>query len=612
MFIKHITGNLIKLSFMKEKIISIIGKFGKNSGRLMDILIEVQSEFGCVSEEAVTIIASELGISEADVVQTRSFYHFFTEKPLGKYAVYLNNSVVSGFFGMDEVVDEFENQTGIKFGGTSPDGLVSLKFTACIGMSDQEPAALINSVVFTNLNREKVRQIVADMRAGKPVEDMFSDYGDGNNAHPLVKSMVKNNIRKAGPVTLGDYTLGTGLSKAMEKTSDSVIQEVRDSNLRGRGGAGFPTGLKWTFCAREQGDRYVLCNADEGEPGTFKDRVLLTERAHMMFEGMVIAGYAIGAKEGILYLRAEYHYLKEFMAHVLEDMRNKNLLGNNILGKGFNFDIRVQFGAGAYVCGEESALIESSEGKRGEPRNRPPFPVQKGYNNKPTIINNVETFCSVVKIIENGGEWYRKMGTEESSGTKLLSISGDCQNPGVYEVEWGMTINEMLKMVGAENVQAVQVAGPSGFTVPPSQFNRKIAIEDLATGGSMIVIGNHRNIIKDVVYNFMEFFEDESCGSCVTCRSFNMILTKQIKKFIEGRAIKSDIDNIKAWGEIMRKTSRCGLGQTSANPVSSTIDNFRELYENRAKELDYQSDFDIEKSIIESCEAVGREPNIHE
>ncbi len=597
---------------MKDRILSIVETFGKDPGRMMDILLKVQAEFGCVSDEAVTLIASTLHISEVDVIQTRSFYHFFTSEPVGKYAIYLNNSVVSCMMGMADVADEFEKQTGVKFGNKTFDGLIGLYYTACIGMSDQEPAALINSVVFTGLTRDKVRNLVADMRAGKAVQDMFSQYGDGQNANPLIKSMVKNNIRKAGPVTLGEYTIGNGLSKALSVDNKAVIAEIKESNLRGRGGAGFPTGMKWDFCSRETGDHYVLCNADEGEPGTFKDRVLLTERAHMLFEGMAIAGYAIGAKEGILYLRNEYVYMKAYLESVLQDLRTKNILGKNILGKGFDFDIRVQFGAGAYVCGEESALIESAEGKRGEPRNRPPFPVQKGYKAKPTVVNNVETFCSAVKILEKGSAWYSAMGTTESAGTKLLSISGDCKLPGIYEIVWGMSIKEMLDMVGAENVQAVQVAGPSGICVPPSQFDRKIALEDLPTGGSMIVIGNHRDLLKDVVVNFMHFFADESCGSCVTCRSFNMILKNSIEKIVEGHGIKKDIDDMLAWSEILRKTTRCGLGQTSSNPITTTIKNFRNLYDAKVKDTDYQSDFDMQKAVLESCEVVGRSSKVHE
>lgn len=597
---------------MKERILSIVDDHGRDAGRMMDILLSVQSEFGCVCDESVETIAWALHVSEVDVVQVRSFYHFFTSKPVGKYSVYLNNSVVSCMMGMEDVADEFINQSGIMFGNKTPDGLISLNYTACIGMNDQEPAALINSVVFTNLNREKVKKLVADMRAGKSVQEMFTELGDGQNANPLVKSMVKNNIRKAGQVTLGEYILGNGLTKALDMESKAVIAEVKESNLRGRGGAGFPSGMKWDFCSRETGTHYVLCNADEGEPGTFKDRVLLTERAHMLFEGMAIAGYAIGAKDGVLYLRNEYTYLKAYLESVLNDLKTKNLLGKNILNKGFDFDIRIQIGAGAYVCGEESALIESAEGKRGEPRNRPPFPVQKGYKSKPTVVNNVETFCSAVKIIEKGGAWYNAIGTSESAGTKLLSISGDCKKPGVYEIEWGMTINEMLQMVGAENVQAVQVAGPSGICLPPSQFDRKIALEDLPTGGSMIVIGKHRDILKDVVANFMHFFADESCGSCVTCRSFNTILKNKIEKVVEGHGIKKDLDEMLAWSEILRKTTRCGLGQTSSNPITTTLKNFRELYENIVNDTDFQSQFDLQKSVIESCEIVGRSSIIYE
>ncbi|HNZ42980.1 MAG TPA: NAD(P)H-dependent oxidoreductase subunit E [Bacteroidales bacterium] len=597
---------------MKEKIISIVESYGKDAYRLMDILSCVQSEFGCVSGEAVGVIAEQLHISEVDVIQTRSFYHFYTCRPVGKYAVYLNNSVVSCMMGMADVADEFEKQLGIRFGESTTDELASLHYTACIGMSDQEPAAIINDVVFTSLTREKVKDIIAGMRAGKAVAEMVTEYGDGNNAHALIKAMVKNNIKKTGPVIFDAHQTGAGLAKALGMDPKSVIGEIKESNLRGRGGAGFPTGLKWDFCSRESGDKYVLCNADEGEPGTFKDRVLMTERSEMLFEGMAIGGYAIGAKEGILYVRKEYKYLKAFLENTLKEMYAKNLLGKNILGKGVDFDIRIQFGAGAYVCGEESGLIESCEGKRGEPRNRPPFPAQKGYKSKPSIVNNVETFCSVARILDKGGAWHNALGTKESSGTKVISVSGDCKTPGIYEIQWGMSIKEMLDMVGAEDVQAVQVAGPSGICLPPSQFDRKIALEDLPTGGSMIVIGKKRDLIKDVVLNFMDFFADESCGSCVTCRSFNMILKKAIEKVVEGHAVQKDVEDMLAWSEILRKTTRCGLGQTSSNPVATTIRNFKELYDARVHDQDFLSNFDMHKAVLESCEVVGREPKVHE
>ncbi|PLX00464.1 MAG: hypothetical protein C0594_15690, partial [Marinilabiliales bacterium] len=479
--------------------------------------------------------------------------------------------------------------------------------------SDQEPAALTNGKPFTKLSRSRVAEIVSGMKAGNSVDSMITSYGDGQNSNELVKSMVYNNVRRKGEVFFSEYQSGTALKKVVEMDPAAVINEVKNSNLRGRGGAGFPTGMKWEFCSKNEGDKYILCNADEGEPGTFKDRVILTETPKLMFEGMAVAGYALGAKEGILYLRAEYVYLKEYLEDVLKQMRSEGLLGNAIAGKsGFDFDIRIQFGAGAYVCGEESALIESAEGKRGEPRNRPPFPVEKGYNDKPTVVNNVETFGSVVRIMEKGADWYKGMGTAESAGTKLLSVSGDVRYPGVYEVEWGMTINEMLEMVGAEEAQAVQVAGPSGVCINPSQFGRKIAMEDLPTGGSMMVIGKNRDLLQ-VVHNFMEFFEDESCGSCNPCRALNKSLKQKVEKVMAGEATKKDLDEMLEWGNIIKSTTRCGLGQTSANPVVTTIENFRSLYEAKLVETDENYEvFSMENAVKDSCNYVGRKPILHD
>jgi [NiFe] hydrogenase diaphorase moiety large subunit len=439
--------------------------------------------------------------------------------------------------------------------------------------------------------------------------ELVTKYGDGENSHPLIKSMVHNNLLKKGPVIFADYELGLGIRKAVNLSPEQVIDEVKRSNLRGRGGAGFPAGLKWEFCRKSRGaSTYLLCNADEGEPGTFKERVILTELPKQLFEGMIIAGYAIGAKEGILYLRYEYRYLVAYLEQMLQEMRDGNLLGRNICGKqGFNYDIRIQLGAGAYVCGEESALIESMEGKRGEPRNRPPFPVQKGYLDMPTVINNVETLSSVVKVMVNGADWFKAMGTKESAGTKMLSIAGDCKHPGVYEIEWGMTIREMLEMAGATSVQAVQVGGPSGTCINPTQFNREIAFEDLATGGSMIIIGKQRNLLREVVVNFMDFFIEESCSSCVPCRSLTVILKNKLGKILNGHGSKKDIDELLEWAKFMKASNRCGLGQTAANPIISTIENFRPLYEDLVDmEEEFVSTFDIEAAVADSCAYVGR------
>lgn len=600
---------------MEKTVNQIIKEFNNDKTRLMDILISIQSGQGFIDEKSIFEISSQLKIAKVDIEQTISFYHFLSFKPTGKYSVYLNDSVVANMMGRKEIKKTFVEQTGCNFGQITPDGLIGLYDTSCIGMNDQEPAAIINGVVFTRLTPFRVKEIVRDIKAGKDVSDMFSaSYGDGQNSSENIKAVVNNNIRKIGPILSDDYKVGEAIKRVIEMDPDEVIHEVKTSNIRGRGGAGFPTGLKWEFCKKASGiKKYIFCNADEGEPGTFKDRVILTERPRLLMEGMVLAGYAVGASEGILYLRYEYKYLEKYLENILEVAREKNYLGKNICGKkGFNFDIRIQFGAGAYVCGEESALIESAEGKRGEPRDRPPFPVEKGYLEMPTIVNNVETLCSVVKVINKGGDWYRSFGTAESTGTKLLSISGDCQYPGVYEVAWGFNVNDMLDMCGAnkDNVQAVQVGGPSGSLIASNEFNRVLGYEDLATGGSIIVFNKSRDLLKDVVLNFTDFFIEESCGSCSTCRIIPVVLRDKLKKILNARGIPQDIDDMLDWSKTL-KASRCGLGHTAANPIITSVRNFRPLYEELVqKDNDYDTGFDLSSAVQEACSVTGRVPNI--
>ncbi|MBN1952835.1 MAG: NAD(P)H-dependent oxidoreductase subunit E [Bacteroidales bacterium] len=599
---------------MKNYTQKIVEKYHHDKTRLMDILIAVQSEYGYISSESIALIAHELKMSDVDVEQTVSFYHFFSAQPTGKFSIFLNNSAVANMMGREEVATALEQETGIKFGQVTPDGLIGLFETSCIGMNDQEPAAIINNRIFTKLTSFRVKEIIRDIKDGKKIEELYSaSFGDGANRDVSVQSVVSNNIRKIGPILDPNYKIGEAIRKITKMTPLEVIDEVKNSSVRGRGGAGFPTGLKWEFCRNAKGERkYIFCNADEGEPGTFKDRVILTELPRLLFEGMVIAGYAVGATEGILYIRYEYKYLETYLEKILEAARKKNYLGKDIMGKkGFDFDIRIQFGAGAYVCGEESALIESAEGKRGEPRDRPPFPVEKGYLEMPTIVNNVETLCSVVKVILNGAEWYRSFGTAESTGTKLLSISGDCRNPGVYEVAWGFSVNDILAMVGkSANVQAVQVGGPSGSLIGPDEFSRNLGYEDLATGGSLIIFGEHRNLLKDVVLNFMDFFIEESCGSCSTCRILPSVLRTKLLKIMNARGVQQDIEDMVNWSGFL-KASRCGLGQTAANPIITSIKNFRHLYEARVQSRkEYDTGFDLTKAVIEACEVTGRVPNI--
>jgi [NiFe] hydrogenase diaphorase moiety large subunit len=512
--------------------------------------------------------------------------------------------------GCAEVAAAFEKAAGVKFGEVTGDGLIGLHYTSDIGMNDQEPAAIINGTVFTELTAGKAESIISGIRAGKSPESLAGEPGDGKNSSPLVKSMVKNNIMKKGAVLFASFTPGSALDRALSMTPEGVIDEIKKSQLRGRGGAGFPAGMKWDFTRQSESEKkYIICNADEGEPGTFKDRVLLTETPELLFEGMAIAGYAVGADEGVLYLRAEYLYLKKYLESVLDGLRKAGHLGKiSSGGKGFSFDIKIIMGAGAYVCGEESALIESAEGKRGEPRNRPPFPAQRGFMNKPTSVNNVETFCCAARIMVDGGDWFAAMGTAQSKGTKLVSVSGDCKKPGIYEIEFGTTVQTLLEECDGRGAAAVQMGGPSGLCIDKTKFGRRICFDDLATGGSVIVIGPERNLL-DVVSNFMHFFVEESCGWCTPCRAGNQLILHKLHKITSGSGTLSDLKEIEDLCKTVKNMSRCGLGQTSPNPVLSTLENFRGLYEAKInKDAAYVSEFNMSDAVKESCAAAGRKP----
>ena len=587
-------------------------RYDNDRSRLMDIVSSVQESFGCISSGAIDEIAAEIGVHRVEVESMVSFYSFLSEQRRGRTIVRLCNDVIDEMNGAGHVAEALAEELGIAVGETTADGKVSLEHTPCIGMCDQAPAALVNNVVVTNLDGEKARALARLVKEKGPDAQIVKIFGDGNNAHPLVQAMVVNNIRRRGPVIFDDFNSGSALEKALAMTPAEVIRDIKTSRLRGRGGAGFPTGMKWDFTRQAGGDRrYVICNADEGEPGTFKDRVILTECPDLMFEGMTIAGYAIGASSGIVYLRGEYAYLRAFLEHRLQERREKGLLGNSVAGReDFSFDIRIQMGAGAYICGEETALISSCEGLRGDPRNRPPFPAQKGYKASPTTVNNVETFCCVARILDKGPGWFAQLGSKGSTGTRLLSISGDCSSPGVYEVPFGISVREMLEMAGARNAAAVQIGGPSGRMVGPAQFDRTICYDDLSTGGSVMVFGPDRNVLE-VARKFMEFFVEESCGYCTPCRAGNVLLKNKLDEIINGRGEPADLDYLEELSGTVKATSRCGLGQTSPNPVLSTIANFRPAYESvmRKKEPDdvFLASFDIRNALSSSRELIGRE-----
>lgn len=598
---------------LETRIKSICSEVGNDETRTMDIVCKVQEEFGGVSDQAIDLIAREVKLPRVEVEGTVTFYSFLSKDAKGKFVIRLCNDIIDQFNGVYKIAEAFKKELGIDFGETTSDGLFSLEYTPCIGMSDQAPAVLVNNEVLTYLSTDSVKDIITTLKKTGDTKKLVHRVGDGNNEHKLVQSVVHNNIRRKDQVIFSDYKDNVGLDQALAMSPVEVLNEVKTARLRGRGGAGFPAGMKWEFTRNAEGEKkYVLCNADEGEPGTFKDRVLLTELPDRIFEGMTIAGYAIGAQEGILYLRGEYAYLRDFLNGKLDERRKNGLLGKDILGKkNFNFDIRIQMGAGAYICGEETSLISSCEGRRGDPKNRPPFPPQKGYLGCPSTVNNVETFCAVVPVMAKGAGWFAELGSKGSTGTKLLSISGDCQRPGVYEYPFGITVKQLLQDVGAENAIAIQVGGPSGQLIGPDDFNRTICYDDLATGGSIVIFGPERNLL-DVVDYYMEFFIEESCGYCTPCRVGNVILRQYLRKVMEGKAEASDIDEIETLGNTVKTTSRCGLGQTSPNPILTSLKNFRSEYESLLKENKkrFRLDFDVKAALKESEAIAGRDSTI--
>lgn len=587
---------------MKEEIQTILDSYGRDKTRMMDILWDVQNQQGYVSDESVSSIAEGLSMSDYDVRETLTFYHFYHDQPTGTHKIYLSDTVIARMNGYDEVLAALEQEAGCTLGSEDASGKFGLYPTPCIGLSEQEPAMLVDQVVFSNLTPAKVGDIMSQLKQGKSAAEVANAAGHASTDVAYVNGMVSCDIHHRGAVFFKegrDYK--AVLQKCLNTDPDTLIADLKAANLRGLGGAGFPTGMKWGFCrAAEGAEKYVICNADEGEPGTFKDRTILTHSPKDTLLGMIASAHAIGSAHGILYLRCEYWYLKDYLEQQIQDFRDQGLLGTGILGSGLNFDIRVQMGAGAYICGDETSLIESCEGKRGSPRVKPPYPIQQGYLGMPTSVNNVETLAAASRIIEEGSDWYSSQGTggDKSSGARLLSVSGDCDKPGIYEIEWGTTLNEVLAMAGAKNSKAAQISGPAGECLSVAKDgDRKFCYTDLSCNGSLMIFDESRDLLE-VVKHFMDFFVEESCGICVPCRAGGVDMRSKIDLVIGGRACQQDLDEIKSWGNLL-KASRCALGSTSPKPLTTTLDKFPEIYEEKlvVQEGALLPSFDIEEAM---------------
>jgi len=568
-----------------------------NQHDLLQILREAQEYYGYIHSDAIDYLVEKLNLPRANIEGVAGFYSFLYLQPRGEYRVLFSDNITDRMLGNVELMESMCAQLWVEADKVSEDGLLSIATTSCTGLCDQGPAMLVNNIAINRLTHERVSAICELIRERVPV-----------NSWPLTFFSIEDNIHRKDILLGSEFVSGSALTELSRRGADALLNEVKNSKLRGRGGAGFSTGMKWEFCRNALGDaHYVVCNADEGEPGTFKDRVLLNTYADMVFEGMTLCARVIGAKQGYLYLRGEYRYLLDHLQAVLQRRRQQGLLGINILGNsGFDFDIEIHLGAGAYICGEESALIESLEGKRGTPRNRPPFPVTNGYLNQPTVVNNVETFAATCLIATNGGAWYAGIGTETSSGSKILSVSGDCARPGLYEYPFGVTVAQVLEDCGAHDVQAVQVSGASGVCIAAKEFSRRIAFEDIPTAGAFMVFDASRDMFE-VARNFVHFFAHESCGFCTPCRVGTSLLSNMMDKLAQGHGSPYDFAEIEKLNVLLQSTSHCGLGHSACNPVLDTIAKFHPAYESRLAHKDFVPAFDLDRALLQARQMTGRD-----
>lgn len=476
---------------------------------------------------------------------------------------------------------------------------VQVIITGCFGLCDKGAVmkVLPDNTIYTHIAPNNISQIIDEhIIKGKKVKDLCLQESDtkGSNTHITQIRIALRNCGIINPEVIEEYIAFEGydaLGKVLnDKTPQETIDIIKKSGLRGRGGGGFPTGLKWEFAAKAKGEqKYVVCNADEGDPGAFMDRSILEGDPHSILEAMAICGYTMGATEGLIYIRAEYPLAIERLQIAIKQARDFGLLGKDILGKGFDFDITLRLGAGAFVCGEETALIHSMEGLRGEPTVKPPFPAESGYNNMPTNVNNVETFANIPAIINKGADWFASIGTEKSKGTKVFALAGKINNVGLIEVPMGTTLREVIFDIGGgiqndKKFKAVQTGGPSGGCLTEKHLDTPIDFDNLIAAGSMMgsggmIVMDEDDCMVSVAKFYLDFTVEESCGKCAPCRIGNKRLYETLNKITEGKGTLDDLELLRNMSHVIKDTSLCGLGQTSPNPVLSTLDNFYHEYE---------------------------------
>ena len=547
---------------------------------LLPALHAAQSYYGSLSEPVVTEVSRALGVPLADVYGVIEFYAMFYRQPVGRTMVRVCSAPVCAIAGSDEVAAALCRHLKVASDQVTADGAFTVEHAPCLGLCDRAPALLVGEVAVGHAAPEQAAAICA-VSSDETVSFVGGDI-----------RILTSNCGQGHPTSLADYqaTGGyAGLKKALTMTPQAVLGEVKTAGLVGRGGAAFPTGIKWEGAANAPGQpKYIVCNADESEPGTFKDRILMEQDPHRTLEGMTIAAYAVGASRGYIYIRGEYPYAFKVMTEAVAEARQAGVIGKNILGSKLEFDIEMRLGAGAYICGEETALLESIEGKRGLPRIKPPFPTTHGLFGKPTIINNVETFCNIPLIVERGATEYRKLGTEKSPGPKLFCVSGQVQRPGLYEVPFGVTLRHLLfDLAGGlkpgRKLQAVLMGGAAGAFALEKDLDVILSFESLSAAGlplgsGAVMLFDESADMRDVLKRLAHFFADESCGKCYPCQLGARRQYEIVQRSAAGHPLAGDRERLSDVGATMIDASLCGLGQTAATAVLSAMKLWPEMF----------------------------------
>jgi NADH-quinone oxidoreductase F subunit len=590
-----------------DRLDTIIASHQNTPGALLPVLQEAQNLQGFLPVPVQDLIATRLKVPGSDIFGTMSFYSMFTWKPKGKYVIRMCQSPPCHINGSGNMLQALQEELGVPVGQTTTDGLFTLELSACLGVCEVAPAMQINEVVHGNLTRDKIKQILADYRAGKAAD--YRELPYSTNDYRSYKPgpgepVLMDNVGRIDPMEIQPYLDGggyEGLKKAVTSmTPEEVVEEVKNSGIRGRGGAGFPAGLKWSFTRPlAVSPKYIVCNADEGEPGTIKDRYLMEGDPHKVLEGMAIAGYAVGATKGYIYCRGEYYLSQYRLKRAIEQATAKGFLGEKLFGTDFSFDIEVRSGFGCYICGEETALIESVEGKRGYPRLKPPFPGVAGLWGQPTVVNNVETLASVPAIIKRGGAWYKGLGTADTSGTKIYQIIGHVQTPQIVEAPVGMTLRELIDTYGGGlrpgcSFKMCQTGGASAGLVTAENLDVPMDYGSLskaggALGSGTMLVMDDSTCVVDFLRSVAVFFEHESCGQCTPCREGTPRLLQTITRISQGQGRDEDLAFLERLSATLLDASFCPLGQSAGVPLMSALKNFRPEIEAHIREKKCQA-----------------------